>query len=537
MAKITLKKTQQLVLENSKQALIKTISESMMKQPAVDDEIAWLLLEFTLEYPFPPTIGFAQKEELERITNPDEHPLVCYNNADLEYFSENQNINLEFDPYQELFDTADQLLEEIEYEDRQPFIFQLYVDVCKALMLESVKWTHLNLAADFHVTAQDYEMFDGIDYLKKLLPKKTFNKIQKKLDAYDKKNNDVYVNDETIIKVNAVIAQEANRYEELLATLAMDTFVDIYTVDEIYFIQPYYVEMHMHKRADDIDWELSKNRPENQLFYYHYKLRNNVPQLVDYYHEGKLIWRRIFQEKGGVFTAYKFLLKSGIPKFDSYAVLKPISDDTDIYEKYSEGHYNETTYHKNEKQQIIHARYLRSMFFVGHKSDATFEYDFEYKNDELFQIIGLNENGKRTVYYCKDESFMDETINDFIEHIWAFMHSKLNGRSLENLDAVVLEYDQTLALYFNIHLVLNKQMVTISTYEQYEDDSAMMNLTVYMMKSTKSALFEYMTREKAAGYMNETHTRLCSTLSQRITDTFQVSVPVVTKYIHDALDL
>jgi hypothetical protein len=537
LAKVKLKKSLQVLLENSKQALIKAINESMLRQPPAEDEIAWLLLEFTLQYPFPPTLGLAQKEEAARLTGEDEHPLIAYNCADLELFSENQNIVLDFDPYQELFATAEQLLEEIEYEDRQPFMFQLYVDVCKALMLESVNWKHLNLTTDFHVAARDYEMCDEIDYLKKLLPKKAFNKIQKKLDAYDLKNNDAYLNDETIIKVKAVVEQETGRYDELLDTLQFDMFTDVYTFEEMYFIQPYHVEIYMHKRPEDIDWELSKHKPDNQLWYYQYKLCNNIPQLVDYYHEGKLIWRRIFQEKEDTRTAHKFFLKNGTPEFDSYSIVRAVSDTMDIYEKYSEGHYDEITYHKNEQHQVTHATHLRSMFFIGHKSDARFEYLFEYKNKDLFKILALNQIGKITVSYCKDESFMEEAIDDFIEHICTFTLSKMKNQSLHNLNAVVLEYDQTLAFYFNIHLVLNKQLVNISTYEQYEDDSAMMNLTVYTSKSTRSPVFEYFSRGMSEKYIDETYVRLCSILSQRINEIFQISVPVVTKYILDDLEL
>ncbi|ABG59628.1 hypothetical protein CHU_2370 [Cytophaga hutchinsonii ATCC 33406] len=509
----------------------------MQQQSPVEDEISWLLLEFTLEYPFPPTLGLAQKKEAEGLSDRHEHPLASYNAADLELFSENQTIVLTFDPYEALFSTADQLLEEIEYEDRQPFIFQLYIEVCKALMLESSNWTHLNLAADFHVTARDYEMCDEADYLKKLLPKKAVNKIKQKLQAYDKKNNEEYANDETILNVQAVIEQETGRYEELIEAIEMDACVDIFTQQEIYFIQPYYVEIHMHKRSENIDWELSKQKPENLLFYYQYKLKNNIPQLVDYYHEDKLIWRRIFQDKEGVKTAYKFFLKSGQPEFESYTVLKPVTEHSDQYEKYSEGHYNEITYYKNEQQQIIRAVYLHCMFFMGHKSDAGFEYTFEYKNNELFKISSLNQHGKQTVSYCKDNSFMEETIDAFIEHICTFTLMKMNGRSLDKLDAVVLEYDHSMAFYFTIHLVQHRQLVNISTYEQYEDDSALMNLTVYTSKSTTSPLWEYFSGAQAENYVNETYTRLCSALSERIAAAFDMSVPVVCKYIYDELNL
>lgn len=537
MAKMKLKKSLQVVLENSKHALIKMIGESMLKQPATESEIYFLLLEFTLEYPFPPTLGLAQKHEVERWKGTDEHPLVAYNSADLELFSENQNIALDFDSYEDLFETVDQLLEEVEYEDRQPYIFELYVEVCKALMLESSNWIHLKLADDFHVTARDYELCDEAEYLKKLLPKKSFNKIQRKLDAYEAKLNDAYTNDETVLKVKSVVDVEANRYAVLLDSLGFEKYTDVFTQDEVYFIRPFYVETHMHKQPFEIDREFSTLKPTAETRYYHYKFFNNIPQLVDYYSDDVLIWRRIYKYHDGYSTAHKFFLKSGFPEFEDYVILKEHSDSILVYEKYGGGQYDQISYHKNIQGQIIGAVHVRSMFDVGYKMDATFEYLFEYKNDDLFKISCVNQNNKKSISYCKDDSFMDEAIDDFVEHICRFTISKMKGQTLENLDAVVLVYDVTLAFYFTIHLVRNKEMFDISTYELHEDDSSMMNLTVYTSESASSPDHEYFSREQSEGYVNETYTRICETLEQRIVDTFQLSVPVVIKYIYDDLDL
>lgn len=509
----------------------------MLHQPATEDEISWLLLEFTLEYPFPPALGLAQKNETERLTGEDDHPLIAYNCADLELFSENQTVLLEFDPYEELFATADQLLEEIEYEDRQPFMFQLYVDVCKALMLESSNWTQLKLADDFHVTARDYEMCDEAHYLKKLLPKKTFNKIQRKLDAYDAKLNDAYANDETILNVKSVVEVESDRYEELLETLDFEAYTDVFTQDEVYFIRPFYVETHMHKRPFEIDREFSTQKPISERRYYHYKFYNNIPQLVDYYSDDVLIWRMIYQYQEGYSTAHKFFLKDGLTEFEDYVRIKEHSDSLIIYEKYGGRQYDQISYHKNIQGEITSAVHVRSMFDIGYKMDATFEYLFEYKNEDLFKISCINQNKKKSISYCKDDSFMDEAIDDFVEHICRFTISKMKDQSLEKLDAVVLVYDVTLAFYFTIHLVRNKEMFDISTYELHEDDSSMMNLTVYTSESASSPDHEYFSREQSEGYVNETYTRICDTLQQRILDTFQLSVPVVIKYIYDDLDL
>jgi len=532
-----LKKSLQVVLENSRQALIKVINESMLHQRATEDEISWLLLEFTLEYPFPPTLGLAQKNETERLTGEDDHPLIAYNSADLELFSENQNIVIDFNPYEELFATADQLLEEIEYEDRQPFLFELYVDVCKALMLESSNWTHLKLAADFHVTARDYEMCDEAHYLKKLLPKKTFNKIQRKLDAYDAKLNGAYANDETILNVKSVVEVESDRYEELLDTLDFEAYTDVFTQDEVYFIRPFYVEIHMHKRPFEIDREFSTQRPISEKRYYHYRFYNNIPQLVDYYSDDVLIWRMIYQYHAGYSTAHRFFLKDGLTEFEDYVITKEHSDSLIIYEKYGHRQYDQISYHKNIQGEITSAVHVRSMFDIGYKMDVNFEYLFDYKNDDLFKIISVNQNNQKSVLYCKDDSFMEEAIDDFIEHICRFAIGKMKTVSLDNLDAVVLEYDHTMAFYFNIQLLRNKNTSSISTYEQYEDDSAMMNLTVYTFASATSPDNEYLSREKSEVYVQETYTKLCTTLAQRIYDTFELSVPVVTKYIYDELDL
>lgn len=94
------------------------------------------------------------------------------------------------------------------------------------------------------------------------------------------------------------------------------------------------------------------------------------------------------------------------------------------------------------------------MFDVGYKMDATFEYVFEYKKDELFKIICVNQNNQKTVSYCKDDSFMEQAMDDFIEHICRFTIGKMKTELLADLDAVVLEYDHiALVFYFNIHLV------------------------------------------------------------------------------------
>lgn len=536
MAKIKLKKSLQVVLENSKHALIKVINESMLLQDPTEDEISWLLLEFTLEYPFPPTLGLAQKAETERLTGEDEHPLIAYNSPDLELFSEDQTIVVDFHSYDELFSTVDQLLEEIEYEDRQPFIFQLYVDVCKALMLESSNWKHLKLSNDFHVTARDYEICDEAEYLKKLLPKKSFNKIKRKIDVYDAKMNDTYANDETVLKVKSVVDVESDRYEELLKTVSLEDYSDVFTQDEIYFIRPFFVETQMHKRPYEIDRELSTQNPTKETRYYHYKFRNNIPQIVDFYSDDKIIWRKIFQHQDGFRTAHKFFLKSGSPEFEDYVILKELTT-TLVYEKYSDGRYDEIIYHRNTQGQIAHALHLRSICNVGYKMDTTFEYLFEYKHDDLFKISCINQNNKKSISYCKDDSFMDEAIDDFVEHICRFTIAKMKEQSLENLDAVVLVYDVTLAFYFTIHLFRNKEMIDISTYELHEDDSSMMNLTVYTSESASSPDHEYFSREQSEEYVNETYTRICEALEQRIVGTFQLSVPVVIKYIYDDLDL
>lgn len=536
MAKIKLRKSLELALENSKQAIIKTISESMLLQPIPEEAIAFMLLEFTLEYPFPPTIALAKKRETENFDE-EEHPLAAYNAPDIELFSENGNITLNFDPYDDLFDKVHVLLEEIEYKARRPIIFQLYVDVCKTLMRKSSNWKHFDLTNDFHVTARDFETCDEADFLQKTVPKQEFQKIKNNIDAFNAKLKDEYANDKTILKVNAVILQESGRYEELLDSLAIDSYTDVYTQQECCFIEPYYIENRFHKRFEDMDWELTIQKLINEPNYFHYKFSNNIPQLVDYYHSDKLVWRKIFQYKEGLISVHKFFMHSDNPKIDSYEILRDLSEDTAIYEKYSENHFYETTYHINPQGKFENALKNRSIFCMGHKSDTSFEYTFEYKNDELFKITAVDSNRKALVTYCRDETFMKEAISSFIEHICDFTLRKLNEHRISSLKAIVLEYDNNLSLYFNIQLLQRRKLVSISNYELYEDDSDMMNLTFYTTVSTKHPNRDYFSREKAESFINETYRQLCAVLSERIIDTFKIQIPVVCKYIYDDLNL
>lgn len=69
----------------------------------------------------------------------------------------------------------------------------------------------------------------------------------------------------------------------------------------------------MHKQPEEIDPELSTQKPVGQLMHYQYKFQNNVPQLVDFYYEDKLVWRKIFRHADKQIY-HKFFLKQVLLK-------------------------------------------------------------------------------------------------------------------------------------------------------------------------------------------------------------------------------
>src|SRR5690606_31403696 len=123
------------------------------------------------------------------------HPLLCYNAADLELFSERDTIVIDFSEYDELFENAHYLLEEVEYEDRETIIFELYVSICKILTEDSNGWEKMKLSKDFHVTGRDYGKCDEEYFLKALLPEAGYSKVKNKINAYEKQLNDKYEED------------------------------------------------------------------------------------------------------------------------------------------------------------------------------------------------------------------------------------------------------------------------------------------------------------------------------------------------------
>lgn len=535
MKKSVLKKSIKIVLENSKQAIIKTIAQAMRENPPTQNEVCWLLLEFTSEFPFPPTLGLAKSGEFDNEVYTNDHPLLCYNAADLELFSERDTIVIDFSEHDELFETAYNLLEEIEYEDRELIILELYVAICKALTEDSDAWKKMKLSKDFHVTARDYVKCDEEYFLETLLPESVYSKIKNRINDYEKQVNDKYEQDELIIKVKSIIEKEAEKYELLYTKLNNTACTNVYAHDEVYFIRPNYVEITFHKLPEEREVELSTMAPKGLMSYYHYKFHNNIPIVVDYYFEEKLIWRKMFQHKEGMTTSHKFFLKSGTPEIEEYIELIHTDGVPVSYSKFMYGSYNEIKYSINGNGKIVHELYYDCLFDIGYKLEAQLDFLYEYKNNTLFKILQHHQNGHSTVTYCCDNSFMEEEIDAFVDHICNFTIAKMKEVLLESVSTVVLEYEPNLPFYFRVGLLKEEEMIDLSTYELYEDNSAM-NLALYTSHRAGVRQTEYFSADKAQRYIQTTYQALCLNLTNRINNEFHLAIKAICKSTNDEME-
>lgn len=516
------------VIKRCKEATVATIIRALQTSPPTQNNVCWLLLEYTYEYPFPPTLGLACPEDTQPESYHGEHPLVPYNAADLALFSESGTIHIDFSKHEALFDTANELMEDMNPRESESIAFEAYLDICRTLMADPALRQLLNTTPGFHVTARDFELCNEEAFLKQLLPKAARQQLENDISQYEQKLEAAYEQDEVIQHVNAVTKKEARQYASLLSNKELEKCNDVYAGEEICFIQPFYVEINYHKRPEEMTPELSAQPPDNAFSYYHYKFLNNQPQIVDFYMEQQLIWRKIFTHTEKNSTVHQFFLKNGHPELEQYACCTTNdTHNTMTYRNYMHGHFEEITYIKNKHKQVEQATLQHTMFDTGFKLDSTLTYFFSFDQNELFRIISEDENGEQTVAFCRDDSFMEDAIRSFAERVSTHIFETAATYSPQSGDTIIMSFCDGLPFYFTITLVQGDGQTNLPISALYEPVKPMMNLTTYT--STLSGQSTYFPKEKALAYIDEAHARVCRATSEAFLSRSGVHIEVLCR--------
>lgn len=156
-------------------AISDSISHFIQDQKNLSEPICFLLLDYHFDMPFPPAIGFCQQTEYQYLSK--EGPLAAYNTPDMEYFSERPTPQMAIKWADSTsYDTANELVNKLAYEDKKQLIFDTYLTVCQKL--SGIDFSNnLSLTKGFHILARDFSEGNEMRFLKELLSPARYSKL------------------------------------------------------------------------------------------------------------------------------------------------------------------------------------------------------------------------------------------------------------------------------------------------------------------------------------------------------------------------
>ena len=171
------------LLESAKKYMIDAVMLAL-KQETIKEEILVVLFEYNCQTPLPPSVALGQSKEMQAVRKEEDCSLLFYNAPDLYYFSEEDNLTVDFEEKGgAVFASLNKkLLEMYEDEGLQEVCFNFYLDLSRTLKRKSSLKKLISVHDDFHVTARDFDTCNEWEFLQALLPQKQIHSIQKELD-------------------------------------------------------------------------------------------------------------------------------------------------------------------------------------------------------------------------------------------------------------------------------------------------------------------------------------------------------------------
>lgn len=177
------------LLKMCREYIILAVTRGLKDQDVIKEEILFILFEYNLQTPFPPSIAFAQTTEIAEMEKEGARKLELYNASDLFYYSEDDN------PFIDLWGKGGavfnllnvRLLETYNYEELKQVCFDFYLDLCRIFIRKRSLKNLIPVSPDFHVTARDLETCNEWDFLQRLLPGKTVKIIEEELNILSSK--------------------------------------------------------------------------------------------------------------------------------------------------------------------------------------------------------------------------------------------------------------------------------------------------------------------------------------------------------------
>lgn len=171
------------ILKKLEDYLTVQIADQISQNVHIEEPVYCILLEYSMQHPFPPTVALGLVSELE-----DDFEKVeiwqRYNAPDMHYFSEDDSLRI--DLYSENIQSAylftDKYTEDLSWNDDGAHkawgqeVFEVYLNVCKRLMHNDFSGSFPK-TPDFLVMAREFEECNEEDFYKQLSEYKKANEL------------------------------------------------------------------------------------------------------------------------------------------------------------------------------------------------------------------------------------------------------------------------------------------------------------------------------------------------------------------------
>jgi hypothetical protein len=504
-----------------------------------NEEIAFILFEYTLQGPFPPTVALATARDLEQADDePDlQNPLRHYNAPDLALFYDNSRLDDLFeDTDSGLWGQINTKLEELNSSKANKLVTKTYIQLCRQLMENIILKSLIRTTDYFHVVARDFEACNEWEMMQKILPSNLKKWMKKRINAF-----------EALPKFNAVeqayIDKTKLKLDDLIGmNPTLHNMID-FDKGKWYYSEQMLISMEPFKN------EASGLDPLNVINVAAYAKLNAKSLTEDYYAyfvDSKDDLRYVARFFGGEQRCEIFFIhtKEEIERYTynmdgsvaSYSKTRFMNNVPSYYAHFDPSQFKEGNYFIEENNIVtgsLHEVMFSTNVCIRRTVHFKAKYDSSKSLHRLEHTMTLDdkeidkENALYTIDYCKDDSYIMEGINESVALQSKDILNTLNDDITQNTVALVLQREDDLLFpIFNTHLIRRID----STFEWNEFSVFPKETRTENIHFINFGYFMYNQNLKDIAFE-----KLINMLKTEIRQTYNLDVQIYAKSVYESL--
>lgn len=426
------------LLAMAKKYIIQSIVDNLANNNNISDEIMMMLLEYNLQTPFPPTMALGKTAEFDDCSANGEL-LSFYNAPDLEYFSEEDSLVINFIGESIYSELNNRLLAELEDDNLEETVFSFYLNLIKSLKRNRKIKQILSLHKNYHVVARDFEQSNEIDFLRSVLTKPAFAKLDKEIESYNEDHR-LTDQDRAYFKEIAIMLDEKTcDYQELTKGIESANTELSYSVEEAHFLQPYYLELQHgeYLEIENIHPKILSAKPDVDQYYEIHSVKGQV-FVVYFVSHGKKENAKYYVYSEEHTDEYYFSLAQKNVELISFSSLKFTNNKPKSYQIFSKIRIHKS-YFKLDKQNRIEKS----------KETATLYSEDSQLTDNSYHLYHYDDNGicsiehvykdLPTVVFSNDIQFLNQHKEFFSQQVIKMIFNYLDSVNYNDYSNINIE--------------------------------------------------------------------------------------------------